>query len=684
MLSHLPLSILLLGSVLSQVFCAEVSRPLEYSGNNFEEQAVSSALMQLKQGNLKGLQLLTEDIFSTGLIGPYDLLSTTADNPNPIERRWTFHLRSVIASLESPFQEVVIAELEQQARRSAPHNLPHYLPAPSARAYLQTAIHNMRDRGRWPAVRTLESLLETTPSQPPSVQLYPPGPCVVQAVAPSVQEYGHTVIWKQNAGFIFACDPWENVLWQYRLPQHSQVIRGFGACLISEPSYLSILLEDGTTQHFPKPDLAQGLGVHIPYAWFHLGRKVYRLDTRDSSIHSYLLPDKPVAAPLRDATGQELWLTQQELFIRNDDNIIHRFAHHLPVTNMWALRAVERYLLLQDEHQHTYRIMPFPTDFHKKSRSQVIDLFCRAQRFNEAWTLWEQSADRSIETALRIAEESPQLHAHIDELVKKYPHSKQLLHALHLCYEKLYSREDAVNWPYYTELLQLARQFPQSTFSFADGGGTLSGRAIQLSCELPPFSYPTCSQTLATGAQGGLSITVQASISASADLSYTDIRVNSAEDEFLWARRFYEQGKSPSRHIRQYGDYIIAISGQRRVRIFDAVNGTLLAEHTVKPSQGYLETISFTDPRQLACRWPVGMPQHISLLRDGQTVQQYRVEAEVDWVLPVEDMVFAAAADGIYEITEKRPSSWPEHGSQHVVPLRTGLLFDEQRFYSWE
>ena len=418
--------LVIIAAHITQALAAEdtssAPRPLAMSGAGLE--AVNHALIELTQGDTSAIEALALEAFLDPVARP-DLLS------EGLYRRWTMALPAALARLNATERAHALTRLnaryqalaanqsdDQQRARLASA----FLPAPSAITDLGRAADRAFDLGMLSDFLGLEALLVaggTTLRDPrrqpiavllsglgPQVdaplRLPPPGNALPSSGAAVVPNGTLATRWKVIPGWILACDPFDQIIWQYRIDRMAKVTSGPGAVLVHDHFGLRALDDRGLiTPLRPLPSGALILSIAGGCAWFATGELGWRVDLHGGVTQSLALQAPPLGAPL--VRGQQsLWLTHRELLLFAEDHLVHRFEHGLPATTNWKLAAEHDRPAIVSADGKQWRLESFADQFARLSGNERAELLLQASRPQDALALLGEPRDpRSKHLALR-------------------------------------------------------------------------------------------------------------------------------------------------------------------------------------------------------------------------------------------------------------------------------------------
>lgn len=396
-------------------------RPLAMSGAALE--AVDHALIRLARGDTSAVEALPLEAFLDPVARP------DAKNAG-LARRWTMALPAALARLEPEVRARALTRLDARYHTLAgtrsgaerAHLASAFLPAPNALKDLTQAGDRAFDLGRFDDYLGIAYLLAASgrdggdprrqqvalhlsglgPQVDTSLHLPAPG-TPVPSGGKGVVPRGHLAMrWLVVPGWVLACDPFGDVVWQYRVDRLAQVTTGPGAVMVRDSTGLRALAEDGTVTTLPPlPSGATVLTIAGGAAWFATGERAWRLVLADGAIQALDLAEPPLGAPVVRGS-QSLWLTARDLLLFDGDRLIHRFQHRLPAASGWHLGADgERPVVMADD-QRSWRLESLTDQLVRLNGVARAELLVRAGRFDEALrTLGEPENDEERSVVLR-------------------------------------------------------------------------------------------------------------------------------------------------------------------------------------------------------------------------------------------------------------------------------------------
>lgn len=395
-------------------------RPMALSGAALE--AVDHALIRLAQGDTGAVEALPIETF----LDPVARADATVPG---LARRWTSALPAALARLPDAARTQALTRLDARYRTLAaarePAERPRlasvFLPAPAAVADLTRALDRAFDLGRFGDYLGMAELLAPGrasgdprrhevavrlsglgPAVDATLRLPPPGSPLPSASRGDALPTHLALRWAVVPGWVLACDPFGQVVWQYRVDRLAQVTTGPGAVLVNDSSGLRALDEHGAlTPLRPLPSGAAILAVAGGCAWFATGEQGWRLDLADGTLHALDLDAPPLGAPLVRGP-QSLWLTARELLLFDGDRLVHRFLHRLAAASGWRLGAEDERPLVFDGEGRTWRPESFTDQLARLTGVERAELLIQAKRCQEALdALGEPADDRARRVALR-------------------------------------------------------------------------------------------------------------------------------------------------------------------------------------------------------------------------------------------------------------------------------------------
>lgn len=396
------------------------TRPLALSGAALE--TVDHALIRLAQGDTSAVEALPIETF-------LDPVARPDAHTTGLSRRWTLSLPAALARLDGVARTNALQRLDARYRtlaetqdvRERPRLASAFLPAPTAVSDLTRAVDRAFDLGRFGDYLGMAVLLGPLtpaddsrrrevavrlsglgPQVDTTLRLPPPGSPLPSAGSGEVAS-GHLALrWAVVPGWVLACDPFGQVVWQYRVDRLAQVTTGPGAVVVNDTAGLRAIDDHGTlTALRPLPSGAAILAVAGGCAWFATGERAWRLGLQDGVLNALMLDAPPLGAPLVRGP-QSLWLTARELLLFDQDRLVHRFHHRLPAASGWRLGADGERPLVLGADGRVWRLESFTDQLARLSGAERADLLIQAGRFAEALTVIGEPDDtRARQVALR-------------------------------------------------------------------------------------------------------------------------------------------------------------------------------------------------------------------------------------------------------------------------------------------
>ncbi len=385
-------------------------QPLALAGQDL--QAINQALISLSRGDTKDFEAL-----------PIEAFLNPVARPDPVHSglsfRWTLALPTVLKRLPETERAAALQRLDARyltllhpdfSTRKRTQLAISFIPAPTALKTVQHAANIAFDHGQLIEYLGITNLLP----QPTAIekrhdvalQLTGLGPdidTVMQLRAPgsaqstnvlSTTTTSHLAVqWVNIPGWIFALDPFDQIIWQYRVDRNATVISGPGAVLVRDSQGLRSLNDSGQVQHLtPLPKGAQILSVAGGAGWFATGNIGWRLSLTEGKVTALSLHETPFGAPIVRGE-QSLWLTDRSFILFENNKEIHRYRHQLPVGIGWQLRAQESQPHVVAPDGRHWRITQFAEQLAQGSPQQKAQLFIAANRFDEALTVLADAQD---------------------------------------------------------------------------------------------------------------------------------------------------------------------------------------------------------------------------------------------------------------------------------------------------
>ncbi|HEX3135432.1 MAG TPA: hypothetical protein VHX44_17850 [Planctomycetota bacterium] len=396
------------------------TRPLALSGAALE--TVDHALISLAQGDTSAVEALPIEAF-------LDPVARPDAQTSGLSRRWTLSLPAALGRLDGAARAPALHRLDTRYRTLAetqnaddrPRLASAFLPAPTAVSELSHAVDRAFDLGRFgdylgmaellgpitPAddARRREVAVQLSglgPQVDATLRLPLPGSALPSASHSDVPSGQLALRWAVVPGWVLACDPFGQVVWQYRVDRLAQVTTGPGAVLVHDTTGLRALDDHGTvTTLRPLPSGAAILAIAGGCAWFATGDRAWRLGLTDGVLNALTLDAPPLGAPLVRGP-QSLWLTARELLLFDQDRLVHRFQHRLPTASGWHLGADGDRPLVVGSDGRTWRLESFTDQLMRLRGIERAELLIQARRYDEALAaIGEPTDDRARQVALR-------------------------------------------------------------------------------------------------------------------------------------------------------------------------------------------------------------------------------------------------------------------------------------------
>ncbi len=400
---------------------APTVRPLAMSGVGLE--AVDHALIRLARGDTSAVEALPLAAF-------LDPVARPDAQHDGLARRWTMALPAALARLDPGVRAHALTRLNARYHTLAADRRGNerarlasaFVPAPDALKELQRAGDRAFDLGRFDDFLGMSYLLSAGGQNPEdprrqqvALQLSGLGPQVdaslrlpspgmpLPSAGKGVVVRGHLAMrWVVVPGWVLACDPFGEVVWQYRVDRLAQVTTGPGAVMVRDSAGLRAVTDDGTVTVLPPlPSGAAVLTIAGGAAWFATGERAWRLVLADGSLHALALAAPPLGAPIVRGR-QSLWLTARELLLFEGDRLIHRFQHGLPASSGWYLGVDgERPVVMADD-QRSWRLESIAEQLARLDGNAKAALLLQARRVDEALVvLGEPTDDEARRLTLR-------------------------------------------------------------------------------------------------------------------------------------------------------------------------------------------------------------------------------------------------------------------------------------------
>lgn len=368
-------------------------------------QAFDHLLLSISQGHSDELNTVDMNVLLAAL--------GRSDQHDPqLVRRKQFDLATVIHRLKPKQKKEILSSLEMRYQESKRFHYQknnslsaalYFLPAPSAIADLAHQANVFFDHGRIHDYLRLSAYAKNNPQRLAAAQqligkqFQPYDPALLTASSEPVNnlQAGKNVDWRIAEGHLTALDPWGSVLWQRQLGNNHTVVFGQHYAAIKNNSGIHLIHSDGSMRTLPHIPQATVLGISNHRIWFHIAKKVYGVALDDFSYNTTVttniinLPHIPLCAPL-DNGKSTLWLTAHDLIYCEDQKIISRTCHLLPMNVDYELthngadafiQATEKNILL--------RIAAFDTT------PTNVQTLCRRYQFDAALARTQNNDMRS-------------------------------------------------------------------------------------------------------------------------------------------------------------------------------------------------------------------------------------------------------------------------------------------------
>lgn len=723
-------------------------RPLAMSGAALE--AVDHALIRLARGDTSAVEALPLEAF-------LDPVARPDAKHDGLARRWTMALPAALARLEPDVRARALTRLDARyltlagtrsgAERA--HLASAFLPAPKAMKDLAQAGDRAFDLGRFDDYLGIAYLLAASGRgdddprrQQVALQLSGLGPQVdaslhlpapgtpVPSGGKGVIPRGHLAMrWLVVPGWVLACDPFGEVVWQYRVDRLAQVTTGPGAVMVRDSTGLRALAEDGTVTTLPPlPSGAAVLTIAGDAAWFATGERAWRLVLANGSIQVLELAAPPLGAPIVRGS-QSLWLTARDLLLFDDDRLVHRFQHHLPAASGWYLGVDgERPVVMADD-QRSWRLESITDQLVRLDGVARAELLVRAGRFDEALrTLGEpkNDAERSVALRAHLSQGPTHIVAHAEAAaawcVTAQDRVLVLLarlaattdgKALRAAHASTATLPDVL-----TALDALTAQDP--TLWLTDQGDALgddpatwdhacSGRAWQewrtsratnpslpalahdgplvdaLAVTTPPGLHAPVGDSAVRQSDGALLLGGR-SFRLERSLDAMVVTCHGADGILRWRHRWRPPSflSAPSQTIDIRDGAVLVVEGGLRLNVFDFDLGTRRAIFVVEDlGSGTPFVLGDT----LALIGPLGVDHHLTLVDNRGVVRSSTMTAPARWSLVLAQQLLVLGQDGVARLMPSgQVVSLPPELTRSRVPPRAcadGLILDD-RLWRWK
>jgi hypothetical protein len=517
---------------------------------------------------------------------------------------------------------------------------------------------------------------------------------------------------------VLALDPFNQVIWQYRVARQAQITTGPGAVLVRDSNGLQAIDELGTVVELPPlPSGATVLAVAGGAAWFTTNERAWRLRLSDRSVQALALDALPLGAPLVRGT-QSLWLTARDLLLFDGDRLMHRFQHQLPAETGWHLAVDGDRPLIVNTEKQTWRLESFSEQLLRLDSTAKAELFMQARRYDEALIALGEPND---EPARRVA-----LRAHLAKGAHHVLHSDVNLDRLCvtaqdralLLMARLGAAGPSGRWftatsahpsapALLSELDALTERTPDvwltpnievladdpSTWDYACTGAAwvkwrkqtllpTTKDKKQLVAELPILASSTpISERRSDG-----SLTF-ADVILRLDRRVDAISVNcrNKDGTLLWRQRWRPANfmSAPSQTIDPRDGLVLVVEGTIRLSAFSLAHGGRHAQFT---HEQLANGLPYVVGDQLAILGPLGINNTLTwITNSGQQTQTTLVDP-VRWVAPLADALLVVSRNGVARLQPSgRTIPLPDELLRtHTPPTVTpeGLVHSE-RLWPW-
>ena len=715
-------------------------RPLAMSGAALE--AVDHALIRLAQGDTNAVEALPLDAFLDPVARP--------DPHTPgLARRWTMALPAALARLDPLARGHALTRLDAQYRTLAATRsglerarlASAFLPAPSAVADLASAVDRAFDLGRLDDFLGMALLLAGAgervvderrnqvavrlsglgPQVDAALRLPPPGmplPTTGRSDLPG----GHLAIrWQLVPGWVLACDPFAEVVWQYHVDRQAEITVGPGAVLVRDSTGLRALAEDGSVTTLPPlPAGATVLAIAGGCAWFATGERAWRLGLRDGVVQMLALDAPPLGPPLVRGP-QSLWLTARELLLFDQDHLAHRFQHGLPATTGWQLGADGERPVVRAGEGRQWRLESFTDQLARLDGAARADLLIHAHRYQEAlaaigqpppaagrrlalrahlglgvsdvadmgeaaFGLCQDGQDRALVALAALAAAAPDHAATLRAVVTRQAVPADLLMAL----DRLAAADPTVRFTDHAAALgddpaawdhlclgAAWTRWRQATPPPAPHGDPL---VVMEPVHLEDAAQAQPAGTVARQADGGLRLGDR-TFHLERGIDAITVTCHADAGGLLWRQRWRPSSflSAPSQTIDVRDGLVQVLEGGLRLNVFDAQVGVRVATFTVDDlGSGTAFVLGAT----LAVIGPLGVDSGCTFSDSSGTTRSLVFPSPARWMAPIAGQLLVRGQDGVARLyPDGRIITLPDLlGRSHQAPLVTsaGLVLGDQ------
>jgi hypothetical protein len=670
-------------------------RPMALAGELHH--VIDNALIELSRGDTTRLEALP----ITVVLSP---IARSDPNDSSLSYRWTSALPKALARLPHDLRAQTLARLDARYLTLLTPNLtPHerarlavaFLPAPTALAAVQYEANIAFDLGHLTDYLGISQLLSDPddhrrqsvalqlsglgPEVDPSLQLVPPGTAIPTATlaATAISPPSHLAIrWVTQPGWVLAVDPFEQVVWQYRVDRNATVVTGPGAALVRDSQGVRVLNDAGSIQTLtPLPSGAQILSVAGGSAWFSTNTRGWRMTFIDGHVTALELGAVPFGAPV--VRGQKsLWLTARFFVLFDGDRVLHRFQHQLPVASDWFLASTATQVQLRAPDGRQWQLSDFSDQLLHEDMLQQAQLFIRAHRFQEALRILNHAIGESAKsTRLRAQiglalEQNTPLPELAPELAKEYsPADQALILSAHFARSDHDNKQDLTNSLSGTMLQAgdaLCRAYPTLTFTtdldlLLDEtpfwNHTFSAAAWTQWRELPkqPSAFLTAVEPSPIAQRAATTLTATRHEDGSLHWGNRQFTLSRTTDtiivschhmngKLLWRNQWrpISFAKAPSQYMEIRDGVVYISEGTTRMVILHTDMGVQLGTFFLNDGNG---TYYFLSPTQLAQLGPLGLNTHLTLIDQNGRGSPMLLSSPAQWACVLGDQIILRLSD---------------------------------------
>ncbi len=723
-------------------------RPLAMSGAGLE--TVDHALISLARGDTSAVEALPLEAFLDPIARPDPVTVGLA-------RRWTTALPAALARLDATNRGHALTRLDAQYRtlainregRERARLASAFLPAPSAVADLTRSVDLAFDSGLFGDFLGMAQLLAAGSERPhderrhqvalqlsglgpqvdAALRLPPPGTPTLSANTGD-RPSGHLAIrWQVVPGWVLACDPFAQVVWQYRVDRLAEIITGPGAVLVRDSAGLRALAEDGTvTTLRPLPAGATVLSIAGGCAWFATGERAWRLGLQDGIVDALALAAPPLGPPLVRGP-QSLWLTARELLLFDQDHLVHRFQHGLPATTAWRLGADGERPVVRSGDGRQWRLESFADQMTRLDGNARAELLLQASRYQDAlnalgephtpaarhvallahlglgvahateqraalMALCQTHQDTALVVLAMLANAAQDHTSALRELVERQRSggNTSLADGIHPALSVLAISDPSILFT--DDVLDVSAD-PKCWDHQCSGAAWLRWRAAA-----PPAPTPSANGPLVIMEPSVLDAATKAQLNANAtrqpdgglmvgerifrlerSIDAISITCQTADGRLWWRQRWRPASflSAPSQTIEVRDGLVLVLEGGLQLNVFDADLGVRIATFTV---DALGSGTSFVLGTTLAVVGPLGVDSTCTFSDERGANRTITLPSPARWMVPIGEQILVRGHDGIARLyPEGRIVTLPAvitHSRHAPLVTSSGLVLDDQ------